>query len=251
MILFWAHKSRPREGLGVRASVAVLARVAFPTLDSVAEVPRMNWGPEAWDAWTQQTLGVEDVAPPAEALALLDILEQLPDKKKMTAADLGCGTGTLLPFLAARFREVVAVDYAPASLAIARRTCPKGRVIFRRRDLRDLTPFRQSFHVAVAVESILGPRPRDVDRMLHEIHGSLVDGGVLLATVPARGRRGAPVMMPLGNLARFEGEVRFTETDLQYRLRKAGFAGVRLRRFAASATRPEMFLAMGVRRANN
>lgn len=211
----------------------------------------MNWGPEAWDAWALEEARVEEAVAPAEAVALLEILEGLPGRKGMTVADLGCGRGTLLPFLAARFRNVVAVDYAPASLAVARRACRQRRVIFRRRDLRDLTPFRKTFHVAVAVESILGPRPEDVDRMLHEIHGSLVDGGLLLATVPARAAVGGAVPMALGAHARFDGEQHFTETDLQYRLRKAGFAGVRFRRFAGSAARPDMLLAMAVRRGNN
>lgn len=211
----------------------------------------MNWGPEAWDAWTRESARLEEPVLPAETATLLGMLDGLDGREGMTVADLGCGRGALLTFLAARFRQVVAVDYAPASLAVARRACRDRRVIFRRRDLRDLTPFRKSLHVAVAVESILGPRPADVDRMLGEIHAALLEGGLLFATVPAHARNDRPVALPLGAESRFEGELRFTQADLQYRFRKAGFAGVRLQRFPASVARPAMWLATAVRRGNN
>jgi hypothetical protein len=45
--------------------------------------------------------------------------------------------------------------------------------------------------------------------------------------------------------------LRFTEVDLQYRLRRAGFLGVRIRRFSGSAGRPGVLLALATRRANN
>jgi ubiquinone/menaquinone biosynthesis C-methylase UbiE len=38
-------------------------------------------------------------------------------------ADLGCGTGPLLPLLSRQFRRVLAVDFAEGMLARARRRC--------------------------------------------------------------------------------------------------------------------------------
>jgi SAM-dependent methyltransferase len=169
----------------------------------------------------------------------------------MTVADLGCGSGRLLPFLARQFGKVIAVDYAPASLALARRVCVGKAVTFRRRDLRDLAPFRNSIDVAVAIRSIAGPRPEDVDRILGEIHRALVEGGLLAAIVSAspRGRQRTPL--------RLAGEpsgpeiLSFHEVELQYRLRRAGFRGVRIRRFDEGRGAPAALLCTGARRADN
>src|SRR5688500_12754842 len=57
------------------------------------------------------------------------------------AADLGCGIGLLLPELAARFRRVHAVDFAPGMLRRARQRCAGlGNVEFHERRLTDLGP---------------------------------------------------------------------------------------------------------------
>ena len=48
---------------------------------------------------------------------LLDYLDGLPGREELTIADLGCGIGNLLPFLAERFKTVVAVDFFNAHAA--------------------------------------------------------------------------------------------------------------------------------------
>ena len=211
----------------------------------------MPWGPEEWDAWA-----VADARDEADATrehaALADLLKRLPGRERMTAADLGCGRGDWIPFLTRHFAQVVAVDYAPASLATARGRCADHRVIFRRRDLRDLTPFRGTIHVALAVESIVGPTPADVDRVLSQIRNALVEGGLLVATFPAHRVRPGLVKMRLRHDDVAEkGSLRFTEVDLRYRLALAGFRGVRFRRFDGSVGRTPVILAVARRRANN
>ena len=47
---------------------------------------------------------------------LLDRLERIPDAERKTVADLGCGTGRLLPSLVGRFGRVIALDFAPAMI---------------------------------------------------------------------------------------------------------------------------------------
>jgi len=212
----------------------------------------MPWGPEDWDAWTLYRR-TESERPPLQDEILRDMLAKLPGRRRMTVADLGCGRGSLLPFLASHFRRVVAVDYAPATLAAARGTAAGLGVEFRRRDLRDLTPFRNRLHVAVAVDSIVGPRRADVDRVLEQVHQSLVEGGLLLATFPAAPRSGPPrpvALEGLGEDGDGEGPLRFTEAELQYRLRRAGFRGLRIRRFPGGPA-PDGLLCLAVRRANN
>ncbi len=210
----------------------------------------MHWGPEQWDAWTIARGGRDDVDSPAEK-SLLELLGRLPKRRSKTVADLGCGTGRLLPFLSREFGRVIAVDYAPASLSLARRVCVGRDVVFRRRDLRDLAPFRNSLDVAVAVRSIVGPRPEDVDRILSEVRGSLVHGGLLAAIVPATPAGEAMIPMRLAGDADAPEMLGFHEIELQYRLRRAGFDGLRIRRFDTSGDRPGALLCTAARRADN
>jgi len=208
------------------------------------------WGPNNWDAWRLHAPPEDDWASFPEQ-ALRSAVERIPGRRGLTVADLGCGDGRLVPFLADRYARVVAVDYAPASLAEARKRHPKENVQYRRRDLRDLTPFRGAFDVAVAVQSIVGPRRADVDRILRQVWRSLRDGGLLLALFPAADRVGEPVPLVLGEAYDGPEPLRFLETELQYRLRRAGFLGLRIRRFEADDTRSGILLARASRQANN
>lgn len=157
----------------------------------------------------------------------------------------------MLPFLAGHFQRVVALDFAPASLAWARHGCRGLGVEFRRRDLRDLTPFRARFDVALALESLLGPRTGDVDRMLVQVFLSLTEGGLLVASFPAveLRQRDCPLALVHSEPAAWgEG---FHEVGLQYRLRRAGFRGLRLQRFKGEEDEPDAILCVAARRANN
>lgn len=207
----------------------------------------MLWGPDDLDAWSATRVASD--APASRKDIVRETLRKLPGRKRMTVADLGCGRGSLLPFLAEQFGSVYAIDYAPASLAEARRAHAGLGIVFRRRDLRDLTPLRGRLHVALALDSIVGPRAEDVDRMLDQVHQSLVEGGIFLATFPAASRSGPPVAFPLASSEASDRPPRFTETELQYRLRRAGFRGVRMRRLASGVA--ERLLAVATRRASN
>jgi SAM-dependent methyltransferase len=124
-------------------------------------------------------------------------------------------------------------------------------VEFRRRDLRDLKPFRSVLDVAVAVDSILGPRDTDIDRVFDQIHRSLVEGGVFISTFPAVSRRSGPYKMRINEGEDVKAPHRFHEIELQYRLRRAGYRGVRIRRFHGDDERAETLLCTATRRANN
>ncbi len=211
----------------------------------------MLWGPDDWDAWTldgaratpESTGRIETVR---------DVLRRLPRRSRRVAADLGCGRGTLLSFLSMHFERVIAIDYAPASLALARRACDEPNVGFRRRDLRDLTPFRNAFDVAVAIDSIVGPEIEDVDRILEQICRSLVEGGLLVATFPATAPGGEAIPLVRDGAAGPGGILRVHEIELQYRLRRAGFQGVRIRRMrGGDDPLAPTLLALAVRRALN
>jgi SAM-dependent methyltransferase len=210
----------------------------------------MRWGPEDWDALiVGPQESAADVSPAERSLH--DLLRRVPGRSRMTVADLGCGSGRLLPFLCAEFGCVIAVDYAPRSIALARGMPAGENVVFRRRDLRDLAPFRNTLDVAVAVRSILGPRPEDVDRILGEIGRALVEGGLLAAIVPASPAGTARVPLRLAGDGSAPFLLGFHEIELQYRLRRAGFRGVRIRRFEEADGARAALLCTAARRTVN
>lgn len=213
----------------------------------------MPRSPEEWDDWT-----AEAGPPPGGAaadLAVREALHAIPGRKGKTVGDLGCGDGRLLPYLCGAFGQVIAVDFAPATLARAREVCAGLPVNFRRRDLRDLTPLRHRLDVALLVDAVNGPRASDVDRVLTQVAGSLVHGGVLVATFRARPRQGkTPVPLPLGDAAIEagpDGLPAFHETELQYRLRCAGFRGLRLRRLRGRGGSPDALAVVARVHADN
>jgi SAM-dependent methyltransferase len=116
------------------------------------------------------------------------VLESIPDPGQKTAADLGCGTGPLLPFLAARFRRVIALDFAPGMIGRARaRLTPEAadRVVFLKRPMHELDEFAGQIDVAAAVNSLVMPDIRLIDGTLRAIRASLKPGGQFLGIVPS------------------------------------------------------------------
>ena len=119
---------------------------------------------------------------------LWQAIEAIPDAAYKTAADLGCGTGPLLPYLAARFKRVIALDFAPEMLKqAAARLSPEAaaRVTFLERPMHMLDDLAGQLDVAVAINSIVMPDVRLIDRTLRAIHASLSPGGQFLGVVPS------------------------------------------------------------------
>jgi len=115
-------------------------------------------------------------------------LAAVPDAGQRTVADLGCGTGPLLPRLVTRFDRVLALDFAPAMLARAKsRLGPEAaaRVTFVQRPMHELADFAGQIDVALTVNSLVMPDVRLIDRTLRAIRASLKPGGQLLGIVPA------------------------------------------------------------------
>lgn len=116
---------------------------------------------------------------------LLRALDALPAARRQTVADLGCGIGTLLPTLAARFRRVHGIDFSPAMLARARAACARPNVSLHRADLADLRRFHGRLDVAVTVNAVLAPDAAQLDRIFAELRATLQPDGVLLGVFPA------------------------------------------------------------------
>ena len=187
-------------------------------------------------------------------------LEALADPHRGTVADLGCGVGPLLPFLARQFHRVIAVDFAQGMLRRARERCGGlDNVEFLHRRFTDLAPLAGQLDAAVAVNSLVLPDPGELEAALRSIHTALRPGGHFLGIVPAmdavhyctmllvdRARKaGMPADKARQNAAhhgehvlydfafggfRYQGiEQHFWQPfEVRYRLRGAGFRRVRL-----------------------
>lgn len=115
-------------------------------------------------------------------------IQAIPGARSRTVADLGCGTGPLLPHLAARFARVIALDFATGMLERARtRLNPDaaGRVTFLARPMHELDDLAGQVDVALAVNSLVMPDVRVIDRTLRAIRGVLQPGGRFLGIVPS------------------------------------------------------------------
>lgn len=113
-------------------------------------------------------------------------LHRLRDPHQGVIADLGCGIGPLLPFLAPRFKTVHAVDFAEGMLERARqRAQDHGNVFFHRANFLDLSVVPAPVDVAVAVNSLVLPNPADLENGLREIRRILKPDGYFLGILPA------------------------------------------------------------------
>jgi hypothetical protein len=185
------------------------------------------WGPDDWDSLTPIHNELS-VTRPAQAEALEQALLRIPDPERKVVASIGFANRMMVPLLKRRFARVRTVDQSPAA-------------------------FRNRFHVAVALAS-LPSASRGVDRFLHEVYGSLVEGGLFLGTVPAADRSGEPIRLTLSGESPEEDRPAYHEIELQYRLRRAGFQGIRIRRVEGIYDDPDnrpFLVCVAARRAFN
>ena len=92
----------------------------------------------------------------------------------------------------------------------------------------------------------------DLAGLLPRIRASLIEGGIFIASLPAAllaaGKR---LEMRLGAEDGLAAPGPIHEMEFQYQLHRAGFQGVRIRRFGLQADGSARLLCMAVRRANN
>ena len=118
---------------------------------------------------------------------LLPALEAIESPETKTVIDLGCGTGPLLPHLIGRFGRVIALDFAPAMIKTAAKRLGKraDQVEFHTRPMFDLEDLAGQIDVAIAVNSVVMPDVRDIDKTFRAIRSTLRPGGAFLGILPA------------------------------------------------------------------
>jgi hypothetical protein len=151
--------------------------------------------------------------------------------------------------LAAGFgRRIVVVDPATARGAAAP---ADADIEWQARSLADLGPLRGRIDVLLAVDTLVRDDLARFDEVLDQTLRCLTEGGLLAATFPAapRAATAREVRLRVGTAT---ADRALHEVELQYRLRRAGFRGVRILRLeAADGVYPESLLCLAVRRANN
>jgi SAM-dependent methyltransferase len=145
----------------------------------------------AWSA-SAADYGTEFLDPFRDSIVnpLLGFLSEIDDDeaRSLTVADLGCGTGPLLPHLVGRFGKVIALDFAEDMIAQCRTRLGKAKaakVRFLNRAMHDLDDLAASLDVAATVNSLVMPDPRVVDMTLRAIFAALKPGGLIMGVVPS------------------------------------------------------------------
>ena len=116
------------------------------------------------------------------------VLDSIPDAKHKTVADLGCGTGPLLPRLIERFERVIAPRLRPRNDRAGQgtgRMRSGGARRFPRRPMHELDDLVGQIDLAVAVNSLVMPDVRVIDRTLRAVRASLKPSGQFLGIVPS------------------------------------------------------------------
>ena len=116
---------------------------------------------------------------------LYDAIRAIPNKRELTVADLGCGAGSLLPFLSKNFKNVVAIDFSSRMIERAKRRAGAKNVSFHLCSLTELAPFYGQFDIAVSVNSVLFPSSQVVNGILSHIQKTLKPEGTFAAIFPS------------------------------------------------------------------
>jgi 2-polyprenyl-3-methyl-5-hydroxy-6-metoxy-1,4-benzoquinol methylase len=164
--------------------------------------------------------------------ARLRLVDRLaPPRPDGDAADIGCGSGVLSDYLAARARRVVAIDSNPAAVAYARRAYGRPNLEFvlgQFERVLEVGPF-DDFYCLEVIEHLYEAQALETLRMLRR---AAKPGARLVLTTPNAGSAWPLVEAALDRLRlapRLAGEqhvTRFTSARLSRACRDAGWTVV-------------------------
>lgn len=117
---------------------------------------------------------------------IFSMIRKIGNLEKKTVLEIGCGTGTLVPFLARNFKKVVATDISKKMIEIAKENnSGLENVEFKVMDMLNITRLRRKFDVIVSVNSILMPNIPKVNKVLKKAHKLLKKKGIFVAIMPS------------------------------------------------------------------
>jgi SAM-dependent methyltransferase len=103
----------------------------------------------------------------------------------LTAADLGCGPGSLLPQLSEAFVHVEAVDYSQELLDLARQRHARPNIRFLQADLIKGHLGGIQVDVSFCVNVLLLPQRKKLERIAQTVHDVTKPGGHAVFVVPS------------------------------------------------------------------
>jgi len=141
---------------------------------------------EDWDKIAEDYFShIESPFSPGVKNPLLTHLKQIKGEN-LSAIDLGCGIGNLIPFIKGIFPKVVCVDFSAEMLAKAQEKFGSQKhVEFLQGDLNNLSKFQDQFTHAFAINSIVTPSIEAIKKQLSEVYGVLKKGGTAYFIFPA------------------------------------------------------------------
>ena len=186
----------------------------------------MPWTHEGWSAWIDRDRERAVADDHEHDRVVRTILGRLPGARQRTLALIA---GERMPgrsLLAAQFGEVIELPHPGA-----------------------LRSVREPRSIDVALADMRDASRDELDSMLLRLWDRLSEGAPVILTLraAARGERPTPLIPPAGTGAL--RSLAWHEVEVQYRLRRASFQGVRARRFRAASG--PVIVAIAVRRAWN
>ena len=189
---------------------------------------------------------------------LYEYIDKFEGRNK-SVIDIGTGIGNAIPHLAGRFSHVVGVDISDKMVEVAKEKQKFENVHFFVRNATNLEEFHGKFDVAVAVNSIIAPGIKDLEKMIAETYSVLKSGGKLVAVFPAAEAILCQAMLVYEAVLDETGDEKkarlrtarevgkgfdfligvdkegfaqkyFYRFEIRYRLKKAGFKNIRLRK---------------------
>jgi cyclopropane fatty-acyl-phospholipid synthase-like methyltransferase len=117
---------------------------------------------------------------------IYSLIKKIKRAEKKTVLEIGCGTGTLIPFLAKKFRKVIATDISHKMVEIATEKANGfGNVTVKKMDSIQIHRLKQKFDIIVSVNSMLMPNIVKVNRILKKSRKLLKKKGVFIGIFPS------------------------------------------------------------------
>ncbi len=114
------------------------------------------------------------------------LLRRLGNTNEKSVLEVGCGTGTLIPFLAKNFKRVVAVDISRKMIEIAEEKHGHlENVELKVMDAVNITRLQEKFDVVVCVNSIIMPDIVKVNKVIKKMYRVLKKKGFLVGIFPS------------------------------------------------------------------